>query len=438
MHTPITLASPLRQWLLLPVLLVLCTATALAQAPATDTLRTLDLPALLATMRAANPTLQAERLRTEALGTRSRQVSALPDPTFMFTYQPFPVLTARGTQRTQWRVEQMIPFPGKLGLKGELADLNADIAGYETETFAQDLAFQIKEAYYELYRIQRQEALIHDFQDRLRDFEEVAATQFEVGRGTQQAILKAQLERNTLSKRALDFARLRRTAAERLSRLLDRPVAATPEAEIRVEPPPLPALDVEALAALALRERPEADALETAAMRAETQIALARKQFLPDFGVSVTFFDIGASDVPPSADGRNALGIGLSVKVPLQRGRLHAALEEARLGRRSVAARQQALETAFRTQIADLMTRLRQEDAQLQLYREVLIPQAETALSATLSAYTTARTDFLNLLDAERMLFTLRAGYEDTLARYLTAAAALERALGLDSLADLR
>lgn len=404
--------------------------------PVPDTLHAPSLPALLSTVRATNPTLAATRLQAEALRTRRAQVSALPDPTVMLTYQPFPVLTARGTQRTQLRLEQPLPFPGKLGLQGDLADRTADIAALEAETLAEDLVFQVKQAYYELYRIQQQQALIRDFQRRLRDFEDAATTQYEVGRGMQQAILKAQLERNTLSKQLLVLARQRQTATETLARLLDRPVAF--DDTLRVIPPAIPPFDEAALLAVARRERPEAGALARAAERADTRIALARKQFLPDFGVSLTFFDIGASDVPPSADGRNALALGVSVKVPLQRGRLHARLEEARLEARQVEARQEALDTGFQTAIADLVNRLRQEDAQLTLYREALLPQAETTLQATLSAYTTGRTDFLNLLDAERMLYTLRSGYEDTLARYLQATAALERTLGLDHLADLR
>ncbi|MFQ5570494.1 MAG: TolC family protein [Rhodothermales bacterium] len=423
---------------ILLVFLGLSVSSALGQQPArSDTLQILDLPLLLAELGANNPSLQASRLGTEALGTRRRQVSALPDPMVMVAYQPFPVLTARGTQRTQWRVEQKIPYPGKLGLQGDIAALSADISGFETETFAQDLAFQLKQAYYELYRVQQQEALIHAFQDRLRDFEVAAATQYEVGRGMQQAILKAQLERNTLSKRALDLARQRRTVTEMLARLLDRPVAAEPEGGLQITPPLVPALDENTLFRIALQKRPEADALDVAAQRADTQVALARKQFLPDFGVSVTYFDIGAAEVPPSATGRDALALGVSVKVPLQRGRLRARLEESRLRRRQVEARREALETAFQTQIADLMSRLRQEQAQLDLFQDVLLHQAETTLAATLSAYTTGRTDFLNLLDAERMLFTLRTGYEDTLARYLKTTAALERALGVTSLTDI-
>ena len=158
---------------------------------------------------------------------------------------------------------------------------------------------------------------------------------------------------------------------------------------------------------------------------------------MPDFGLNITWFDIGNTDVPTTATGRDAIAIGATINVPIQRGDLRARLEETRVRRIQVEARQEALETSFRTQIADLVSRLRGEAQQLALYREALIPQAETTLQATLSAYTTGRTDFLDLLDAERMLFSLGTGYEDTFARYLKMTAALERALGVRSLADL-
>ncbi len=420
------------------ILLGVCPMKTFGQKPAgPDTLHVLDLSTLLAELEANNPSLRAARLEAEALGTRRHQVSALPDPSVMIGYQPYPLLTARGTQRTQWRVEQMIPFPGKLGLQGDIADLSAEVAGFEAETFEQDLLFQVKQAYYELYRIQQQEALILAFEGRLQNFADAAAVQYAVGSGMQQVILKAQLEGNTLLRVTLDLAERRRTAAETLARLLNRPTSDAFLVDIRVEAPLFPRLDEAVLLKIAFKERPEVDALDAAARRADTQIALARKQFMPDFGLSVTYFDVGAADVPPTATGRDALAFGVSIKVPLQRGRLRARLEEARVRRAQVEARQEALETSFQTQIADLVSRLRQEAQQLALFQEGLIPQAETTLQATLSAYTTGRTDFLDLLDAERMLFSLGTGYEDTLARYLKMTAALERALGVTSLADL-
>lgn len=72
----------------------------------------------------------------------------------------------------------------------------------------------------------------------------------------------------------------------------------------------------------------------------------------------------------------------------------------------------------------------------MELYKNVLIPQAETTLEATLSAYTTGGTDFLNLLDAERMLFMVHTGYEDIYTRQLKTIAMLEQVLGIDSISE--
>ena len=105
--------------------------------------------------------------------------------------------------------------------------------------------------------------------------------------------------------------------------------------------------------------------------------------------------------------------------------------------RSHVHARQEALNTSLATQVADLIHQLREEARQLELFEDALIPLAETALQATLNSYTTGRTDFLDLLDSERTLFSLGMSYDSTLARYLQTTAALERALGVDSLADL-
>ncbi len=395
----------------------------------------LRLDELLEAVRANNPTLRAALLEADALETKEAQVSSLPDPVVMGSYQPYSVLTGRGAQRSQWRVEQMVPFPGKLGLQADIAVLSAEVAGYEAETFSQDLLVQVKITYYELYRLQEQILHVEAFQERLRSFEDVATTQYEVGIGPQQAILKAQLEKNTLSQRRIDLSRRRTTAIETLSRLINESIAAS--VEVRVAPPGLLSADVEQLVEIARRERPEEDALASAMTRAEVQVALAEKQFLPDFGFSITYFDIASRQVPATADGRDALGLGISVKVPLWRKRLRAHVEETQVRVAQVTARQEALATSYRTQISDLLSQLQREAEQLTLFRGVLIPQAETTLESTLSAYTTARTDFLNLLDAERMLFTLQMGYEDALARYLQASARLERALGIRTLDEI-
>ncbi len=402
-----------------------------------DSLRILQLDQIIEAIQVSNPDIHASKLASDALTTRGVQVSSLPDPMIMLNVQPFPVYTARGTQRSQFRVEQAVPFPGKLGLKGEIADLGAVIGAYGTDVLEDDLILQAKFAYYEIYRLQRHELLIHEFQSKLQDFESVAATQYEVGRGMQQSILKAQLERNTLSQRLLDLAWQRKSAAETLAKLINRPVSLSTPTTIEITAPELPELDERVLLSMALKYRPEYNAFDTSAERADVSIDLAKKMYYPDFAFNISYFDVAESDIPSNADGKNALALGVSVKVPLQRGRLKARLQEARLNRNQVDAGIESLVYSFRTRIADIISRVREDVRQLELYEEALIPQAETTLAATLSAYTTGRTDFLNLLDSERVLFMIHTGYEDVFARYLKTIATLEREVGVMSISEI-
>ena len=394
--------------------------------PALGQPTTLSLYDLLAEVEAANPTLRAARLDAAALATRSDQV-ALPDPMLAVTAFPYPILTARGAQRSQWRVEQRLPRWGTLALRRDAADRAAEVAGYEADVLAADLALQIKQAYIALYRVQQTVALVARFQARLDAFAEAAAVRYEVGRGTQGAILQAQVERGRLEERLLALAAQRRTALETLTRLTDRPGLRLDS--VALAPPRIADADT-ALVALARRTRPELRALDAAQAQAEITTALAQRAFYPDFGLSATYFDIADRDAPPTADGRDALALGVGVTVPLWRGALRARLDEARLREAQLAARRDALDADIETHVAELVFTAQQERATLDLYRDRLIPQAETAAASLLSAYTTGEAEFLTLLDAERTLFALRTGAEDATARLLAAIAALERAVG--------
>ena len=398
-----------------------------AQPTQADTTR-LRLSALLGEVREANPRLRAARLRAEALSYEPEQAGALPDPTASLTYQPRPLLTARGYQRTQWQVSQQIPFPGKRRLRSEIASLDAQVASAEAGVLGQDLAFQVSEAYYEVYRTQEQERLIRAFQSQLESFEEAATTRYEVGEGSQQAILKAQIERERLSLRLQELAAERRSALEALARLTQRPGLDVPATPMEVQAPAVPS--GEAALATALEARPEAEALRHAQEQAERRIALARYAFWPDFTVGARYFDLGSSDVGPAMTGRDALALSVGVKVPLWRGKQRARLEEAQVQQRRAEARLDAFRLEVETELADLRNRLQRQERQLELLTETLIPQAETALEATLSAYSAGRTDFLDLLDAERTLFQLQMEREAIQAQHFTTGARLLRTLG--------
>ena len=409
------------------VLLACLAAPALvpsARAQAPDTLR---LDAVLDAVYADNPTLAAARLDARALARRGDQVGALPDPTASVMVAPYPILTARGTQRSQWRVEQRVPWPGTLGLRRDAANAAAEAARLGADQAALDLARDATRAYADLVRTQEAADVVRAFQARLGAFAEAAAVRYEVGRGPQGAILQVQLERQRLDERLIEFDRQRDAAVQTLARVLDRPGLTVG----RVVTPPAALPDADDLDALALDLRPEVAAAQARIDQAEIDVALAERAYYPDIGVGIVYTDIAPADAPPTATGRDALGLMASVRVPLGRDRLRAGVEEARLRQRAAEVRLEATQTAIQTDLADALSDARRAAEAVALYRDTLLPLSLTTVESALAGYTTGAVDFLAFLDAERARFQIQLGLVDARARLLDASADLARAVGL-------
>ena len=397
-------------------------STARAQAP--DTLR---LDAVLDAVYADNPALAAARLDARALARRGDQVAALPDPTASVMVAPYPILTARGTQRSQWRVEQRLPWPGTLGLRRDAADAAAEAARLGADQAALDLARDATRAYADLVRTQEAADVVRAFQARLDAFAEAAAVRYEVGRGPQGAILQVQLERQRLDERLIELDRQRDAAVQTLARVLDRPGLTVG----RVVTPPAALPDADDLDALALDLRPEVAAAQARIDQAQTDVALAERATYPDIGVGIVYTDIAPADAPPTATGRDALGLMVSVRIPLGRDRLRAGVEEARLRQRAAEVRLEATQTAIQTDLADALSDARRAAEAVALYRDTLLPLSLTTVESALAGYTTGAVDFLAFLDAERARFQIQLGLVDARARLLDASADLARAVGL-------
>jgi len=356
---------------------------------------------------------------------RPAQARALPDPVVGATAFPYPVVTARGAQRSQWRVQQSFPFPGTRSLRGDVADLEASAAEADADARAQTLALQIRHAYYTLYRVQEERRIIRRFQSDLRQFEDAALAQYEVGTEGQPAVLKAQIERQRLEVRLETLAAERQSALQALARLTGQP--ALPGTAAGVSPPPEePAVRL----GDTLDRRPEAAALRAEIDRAATEIALARKETWPGVTVGVQYVDIAERDLTRAMTGRDALAFSLGVQVPLWRGAARAQIEEAQVERRRAQAKLDAFALEVPTHLADLRHQAERQRSQLRRLRDRLLPKAETALDATLSAYQTGTTGFLDLLDAQRTLFQLRLQRIGVYTRLLQTTAELERTAG--------
>ena len=74
----------------------------------------------------------------------------------------------------------------------------------------------------------------------------------------------------------------------------------------------------------------------------------------------------------------------------------------------------------------------RDAERKLRLYRDSLVPKAEQSLKATSAAYEAGAGDFLDVLDAERVLLEFHLSRERALADRVRSFAELEMLTGTD------
>lgn len=360
----------------------------------------LSLEEVLAWLDERNPELEAARIDARTAATGPARVSSLPDPMVSGEF-----MAGRGRMaRSEWMVEQAFPWPGTLDLRRRAAEASARGAEVGAVLERYDLVLEATNTYLEIAALQ--EKLIHlaHFREELIGFERAAASRYETGNGPQQAILRLQLEKNSTAEKDL---MLRIELADRFERL--RRLAGDPE-DLTARSLVLPAAPAPSPATGDGDRTADEALLDQEAERLNLEVRLAELSFRPELSARITWVEGSIM-----RENRSAIGIGGAISLPLRKDARRASLEAARLERTRLDAEREALLVRLDTERAAARSRLAAGRALLDLIDQTLIPQAEATRQATVSAYAVGRADYLDLLDAERMLVELRLSRIDRL-----------------------
>lgn len=383
----------------------------------------------------ANPGIwESEHLWRAAL-ERIPQVSALPDPMFSITQFIQKPETRVGPQETMLSLSERFPWFGKLDARGEMALRDALAASERYQARIRDVVLAVKRAYYDLAFLDEAIRITEQDRELLGHFEEIAQTRYATGKGIQQAVIKIQAEISKDDDRLLLLRQQRATVAANLNTLRDRPAHASIP---RVPPLNAPKVetDLQGLYAAGRANRHELKAARYQIEKGDQAIRLAKKEYFPDLtvGFSYTFVDdrkdFAGKLIPPEDNGRDAYAIMLGFNIPLWEGKLMSGVREAREVRRASERSYDNVENSMEFSIRDAVLRTETSFDQLGLFRRVLIPQAEQALSSTEAAYATGQLNALDLLDSERFLLNVRLSHARLNSDYLKALADVERAIG--------
>ena len=410
------------------------------------------LDSLVAAAGKGNPAIRAANARTDAAAARIGPAGARPDPMLMAGIQNFPVSEPGFSDFMTMKmigVSQMIPFPGKLSRRTEVAVQEVEASRASADVVRRAVTRDVRSAYYDLAFTSRALDVVTRTQGILAGMIPVTEARYSAGGGTQADVLRLRVETARLASDGAALVEERRAALARLNALLDRP-ADTPvdDASIpqriaraavadsarpitfvsavlgaRVAGSPLPSLD--SLTALALRTNPslrEHEAMIAAqAARAES----ARRDYLPDFDISLQYGQRnGLSDMVTAT---------LSVPIPLQKRRkqnAEAVASQSEL--RALEAGHVNAVNELRADIARLHGALERDRTQLALYVMAVLPQTRAALASAIAGYQTGRGDFTSLIDTQATLFNYETEYYRTLTDFAKTLADLEQQVGTE------
>lgn len=390
-----------------------------------------NLDKLIAEAAANNPEIRGAEAREQMYRSRAKQAGTWEDPMLMLKIQngivsdPLNFTKDPMTQKVIG-ISQQIPFFGKQGLKSELAGKEADSYKWQIEEKKLEIARMVKEAYYQIFSIDKSAEIIDRNIAILDDFIKLAETKYTVGQGTQQDILKAQMERSKMLETKINLLQQRRTQVANLNALLHRapstPVGKITEYEIGTVSPSL-----EDLRTAAGENRPMIRAINALLEKARASEKLAGREYYPDFNVSLEYMQ---RDGVKGQMGEDMYSLGVTFNLPFQREKRSAAVAEARSEAAMAEAELASLKNTIDQNIGDLLAQLERREKLVELYKTGLIPQARQTLESAVIAYRVGKVDFLTLLDARMALYNYEREYYDSLADWQMKKAQLEALIG--------
>jgi len=355
------------------------------------------LLSLIQEAMARNPDLGQAKALVDADRERIPQAKALPDPTLSLGIQndSFKKIEVGQMETSfyQVMVTQPLPWPGKRALRGEVANLGAQATEVAVSRTRLSVEADVRRAYTGLLLVRSQIKLLEDQALFLQQAEATAKSRYEVGKGSQADLLRAQLERTRLDQTRARLKSEERIAQGQINRLRNAPTGQPIPTQRTLEQLPDPQPVAPDFQAKAEAESPELRSAKLGIQQAQRNLDLAKLDRHPDFSVSAGVMPRGGLEPMWTAS------IGITLPLWQKNKQKRAVAEQEYRQTASGFAVEQVrclLEQRIQERNSDLEATLQV----IQLYRGGLLIQSESTFRATLAQYTVGQLPFLSVLEA--------------------------------------
>ena len=398
---------------------------------AAETSPVLNLKSTINEALANNPQIKAAHKRYEAGLARVKLLRTLADPRFEYEYDkivPGMIQGATGDKMSPMRtfsVSQEFPFPTKLFLRRQGAQIEAESLKQEYKEKENEVIQRVKETYLMLSLSNKEIQITQDTKILLDQLIRTLTNRYSVGQATQQEVLKAQSEYSKLDNQVILLEQRKAIAQAMLKSLLNRPQGdGIPDPPAQLNEKGF-AIDKTELVKLMKDNRPELKSFRQMVKKSAVDYSLAKQEYLPDFMVKYT---------REQKDGSAGNWAGmLGVTVPIWFWEKQSSfVKEAKAQLEEMESEYQGMENMVGYEVEAALAKVEAQRRLAELYETSFLPQAEAAFKASTIGFEAGKNDFLNLLDSERMLLEFKLDYAQVIVDLEIAYADLERAVGID------
>ena len=367
-----------------------------------------NLAGLLDYAHEHNPGLAASRYEADAAQERTSSAGALPDPVLRTELMDItnqgstsPRLLPSQTGNTRYLLMQTVPWFGRRGLQRDIADAQAIQADVQVTASWAELATGIKQTYAMHYFATASEELAQQTLSLLDELEQIAQTRYANGLGSQQDVIRVQVEKTMLRSELIELQSEDHHTHARLNALLSRPVNA-PLAD-PLQPRPMPSaakLDETTLLERLRAQNPQLRIAEANIRSSEKSRDLAYNNRYPGFTLGVA----------PNQyrDSVRTWDLMVEFNIPLQQASRRAQEHEAEAMLAASNARKTALLDQIESSLSENLAALETARDTEVLIATRLLPQAELTYQSALTGYETGKVDFAMLIDAQRQRLKAR------------------------------
>lgn len=289
-----------------------------------------------------------------------------------------------------------------------------------------EIVSEVKKAYFE-YFLKEHEVLLHEETRRiLESLSKNAESRYATGKLPYRDVLRLHTELAEVANEVAKHYQQRETALARLNALIGRDAREPLALRVSVSERPL-SYSKEELMRLALEKRPELQAMRYGAEAARTDVKRAWLDLLPDAQVRVEARQFAGEGRVREYD----QFFGFEVPVFSLLGRV-GTIKEKRAQGRAARGTLQNMRNMVLFEIQEALAEFESNERTARMYESNVIPQAESAFESAQAEYEGGRGNFLDLMEARKMLTEFRHHYFEALAMREQSFAELERVVGIE------